>query len=84
MNIIQATKAHYMALQKRPGPGMIPLKYSVEGFGGELLNSGTVFVKVRDNVRKRMEMTKLTNRLMAMYAFEWKQINVSFMDDESL
>jgi hypothetical protein len=77
-NILLATRAHYAALQHRASPDRTPLHYTV---GGVL--SGTVQVKVStrngyiDNGKRKREMTKLINRLQAMYP-ETSDIEVSF------
>ena len=44
--IIKATRAHYAALQHRPGDGRVGLNYNVETRDGEQLTAGTVWVKV--------------------------------------
>lgn len=60
--IVKATRAHYAALQHRPSPDRIPLDYEVVGH-----TRGTVQVKAPNSARRRMEVTKLINRLRSMY-----------------
>jgi hypothetical protein len=77
-NILTATRAHYAALQHRASPDRLPLHYNI---GGVL--SGTIQVKTftkggyQDNGKRKREMTKLLNRLQAMYP-ECSYFEVSF------
>lgn len=79
--IIKATRAHYAALQHRKEPDRIGLDYEVIDKNGHTLNSGTVWVKCRNDSARRAEVTRLTNRLQRMYPFEWKTISCEYRGD---
>jgi hypothetical protein len=78
-SIVKATRAHYAALQHQPAADRTPLHYAVYSKAaiGALLTSGTVHVKVETSGRRRMEMTKLQNRLSDMFP-EANEIEVSY------
>lgn len=86
-HIVKATRAHYAALQHRAAPDRVPLDYVVLDPAGRVLTSGRVQVKARPpkasnlsavmHGRRRAEMTRLTNRLLAMYP-EAKRVEVSY------
>ena len=85
-SIVKATRAHYAALQHRPGPDRVPLDYSViqrDRVGSVLeLTRGTIRVKVdgpRYMARRRAERTKLQNRLRTMFP-EATTIEVSYRE----
>lgn len=81
--ILKATRAHYAALQHKPGPDRIALDYEVTGAMPDIgtangrLTAGTIWVKVLETTpggatgyvygRRQAELTKLQNRLRAMY-----------------
>jgi hypothetical protein len=68
MSIIKATRAHYAALQHRPSADRVPLYFSVQGYDHKTLVAGSVWVKAPTEGRRKAEMTKLQNRLAAMYS----------------
>lgn len=79
MSILKATRRHYAALQHRPGEGRVGLRYHVYGATGlhqQILNYGTVWVKAANLARQKAEITKLMNRLRAMYPWEAKAIDI--------
>lgn len=74
-SIIKATLAHYAALQHKPAPDRVAIDYEVT-IGGRILPgcnsasddcSGTVWVKVSNNAMRAANLTRLNNRLRAMY-----------------
>jgi len=72
--IIKATRAHYAALQHRPSADRVPLDYSVTAHAStcdSVMTAGTIWVKANagsfNSNRRQAELTKLTNRLRAMY-----------------
>lgn len=77
MSIVLATRAHYAALQHRKAPGRTRLNYSVRGgYWETLLMEGCIWVRVGADgthtrayvaSRRKAELTKLRNRLRAMY-----------------
>lgn len=77
MNIVQATKKQYAALQHRASPDRTPLHFNVVGLTGKILTSGTIHVKAPTKARLKAEITKLSNRLSAMYPYEYREIEVS-------
>jgi hypothetical protein len=85
MNIIQATRAHYAALQHRPGPDRVAIDYEVT-IGSNVLPgcnsasddcSGTVWVRASSNAMRAANLTRLSNRLGAMYP-EAKMIHCTY------
>lgn len=60
-SIVKATRAHFAALQHKAAPDRVALEYLV----GD--HAGRIWVKAATPARKRMEVTKLANRLHAMY-----------------
>ena len=85
MSIIKATRAHYAALQHKPGPDRIAIDYEVT-IGGNVLpgcNSasedccGTVWVKASTNALRAANLTRLNNRLRDMYP-EAKMIHCKY------
>ena len=75
--IVKATRAHYAALQHRPAPDRTPLYYAVDD--GKAAN-GVIQVKAPTEARRKAEMTKLINRLQAMYP-ECKRFAASYVKD---
>jgi hypothetical protein len=94
--IVRATRAHYAALQHRAAPNRVPLWYSVaigarlnaDGSftprpdGSHVLTAGCIQVKAPNESRRRAEITKLRNRLQAMYP-ESTHIECSYVGDVS-
>jgi hypothetical protein len=62
VSILKATRRHYAALQHRPGSGRIAIDYEVTG-----QTAGTIWVKAATNAQRKGELTRLLNRLRAMY-----------------
>jgi hypothetical protein len=90
--IVKATRTHYAALQHKPSPDRVALDYDVGG-----ILCGTIWVKVdvysarhplssnlgsATNGRRKAEITKLVNRLRAMYP-EATQITAEYRDAPS-
>lgn len=79
MHTIKAVRAHNAALKHKPSADRIPLWYSVSiecasfnadkaGGSYRTLIAGNIQVKApNNNSRRKAEMTKLMNRLQAMY-----------------
>jgi hypothetical protein len=65
--IIKATRAHYAALQHKPSPDRVAIDYTVaHPINGNIV-CGTVWVIARTNAQRSANLTRLTNRLFAMY-----------------
>jgi len=69
--IIKATRAHYAALQHKPAADRVAIDYSVgHPINGNIV-CGTIWVRAWNNVyhpgKRQAELTKLINRLSAMY-----------------
>jgi hypothetical protein len=77
-SIVQATRAHYAALQHRPSPERVALDYEVIGHDGRTLNAGTVWVKAKNNAQRKANMTKLKNQMRDMYPFEIETFECKF------
>jgi hypothetical protein len=83
--IVKATRAHYAALQHRLAPDRIAIDYEVSGVNESgwkvALSCGTIWVRAWNNVyhpgRRQAEMTKLVNRLRAMYP-EAREIRAAY------
>lgn len=67
MNIVQATRAHYAALQHRntPNDPRVALDYDVTL--SEEFVSGTIWVKAHTASQHKANLTRLLNRLQKMY-----------------
>jgi hypothetical protein len=64
-SIVKATRAHYAALQHRPSHDRVRLNYRVTSMAGVV--TGSIHVKASTRGRRRGEITRLMNRLHAMY-----------------
>lgn len=84
ISIIEATRAHYAALQHKAGPDRTPLDYQVIGHNGNIITAGTIHVKAGTNALRAANLTKLRNRLRAMYPFESKSILCKFRKSKPL
>lgn len=71
-SIIKATRAHYAALQHKPSADRVALDYEVTGH-----TAGTIWVIARTNAQRSANLTKLSNRLQAMYP-EAKHVECSY------
>jgi hypothetical protein len=61
-SIVKATRAHYAALQHKPGPDRVALDYEVTGHP-----AGTIWVIAKTNAQRSANLTKLFNRLQVMF-----------------
>jgi len=76
VSILKATRRHYAALQHRPGSGRIAIDYEVTGQAAMTKTQqttrdtsivGTIWVRAATNAQRKGELTRLLNRLRAMY-----------------
>ena len=88
MNTIKAVRAHNAALKHKPSADRIPLWYAVSikcasfnadhaGGNTRTLIAGTIHVKAGNDSLRKAQMTKLLNRLQAMYP-EASRFEVSY------
>lgn len=83
--IVKATRAHYAALQHRPSADRVPLDYVVYARAETCIAAvtrGTVHVRALyagPNSARKREMTRLINRLRAMYP-EATEISAEYRD----
>jgi hypothetical protein len=73
-SIIEATRAHYAALQHKPSPDRVALDYEVPGH-----TAGTIWVKAPTHTLRQSNLTRLRVRLTAMFP-EAHTISVGFRD----
>lgn len=77
MNIVQATRANFAALQHRPDGRRIRLHVVLERACGEFI-AWDFWVLAATPAQRKAQLTRAVNRVRAMYPFETRAIDATY------